>query len=63
MIRHMPFKVTHQGRPYSASWHIEDGRLIVSSAYGSDSAPVGRGKPEALAEKLFKAMLAKRPAG
>jgi hypothetical protein len=60
MIRYQPFKVTHRGQSYSATWHVEDGRLVISSAYGSDSAMVGGSKPDLLAEKLFKDVLAKR---
>lgn len=35
-------QIMRGGRTYTASWHVEDGKLLVSSAYGSRVEPVGR---------------------
>lgn len=51
IVRH-PISVTLGDRAWSGSWEIEDGRLIVSSAYGSRAEPIGRRKnlePRAMA--------------
>jgi hypothetical protein len=36
-----PVTTRHRGRTYSASYELEGGIVLVSSAYGSKAAPVG----------------------
>lgn len=41
------------GRDYSGAWCIVGKDVEVSSAYGSDRAPLGRAKPENVAARLL----------
>lgn len=46
------------GRDWNGSWEVEDGRLIVSSAYGSRSEPAGAPEERpARAEALLRDIL------
>jgi hypothetical protein len=38
-IAYRDVRVERGGRAWSASYHIDDGRLVLSSAWGSTSAP------------------------
>ena len=58
--RYVTFKITDRGRDYNATWHVEGRELLVSSAYGSARALLGRGKPSAVAERLLRKILATR---
>lgn len=53
MARFQTFQIVRDGRPYNAAWHVEGRQLVVSGAYGSLSRPLGRGRPERLAERLL----------
>lgn len=35
-------RVVRDGQRFTASWHVEDGKLLVWSAWGSRSEPVGK---------------------
>jgi hypothetical protein len=37
--RWQPFQIVVRGRPYAGSWRVVDGRIQVSSTYGSASRP------------------------
>jgi hypothetical protein len=42
---------------YSASYFVEAGKLSMGSAFGSMTAPLGRRKPEVVAEKLLTSII------
>lgn len=44
--------VTVKGVTYDATWHEDDGRVLVTSAYGSAEAKTSA-DPGAIAEKLL----------
>ena len=54
------FSIDADGRTYNASWTVEGGQLHVASAYGSDQVAVGRAKPEILAQRLLRAIVARQ---
>lgn len=60
MARYEPISVTIAGRTYSATWHMEGGEVCVSSAYGSRKAPLKRARPEAVAERELRDLVAQR---
>ena len=60
MARKTAFAVEHAGRKWSGAWEIDGKDVLVSSAYGSDRAPLGRAKAENVAAKLLQAIVARR---
>jgi hypothetical protein len=58
--RAYPVTVNVFGRSYSGSWQVEDGQVILSSAYGSDREPVSRVVPEKVAERLLREIVLRR---
>jgi len=55
--RYIPFGFDLCGKRWSGDWSVTDKRLCVRSAYGSAEQPLGRRKPERLAEELLKDIL------
>lgn len=50
----IPVTVHRRGQSWTGFYVIEpDGRLVVASAYGSKTEPLGRKKADKLAEKLL----------
>jgi hypothetical protein len=48
---------------WSGAYEVDDRGVCVMSAYGSDRAPLGRQRPEKVAEDLFRDIVRKRLAG
>ena len=44
LVSYRDVRVTRGGKTWTASWHVDEGKLFVSSAYGSRTEPVGRRK-------------------
>lgn len=55
-----PIDVYLDGRRYGSWWEITGKDVLVSGAYGSKRAPLGRRKPEAVAAELLTAILKER---
>ena len=50
-------RISRGGQRWTGNWHVEDGRLVLSSAWGSSSEPAEPGaSAEALADRA-RAML------
>jgi len=45
---------------WSAAYLVEDRSVCVMSAYGGQSAPIGRKRPQQVAEDVFRAIVRKR---
>lgn len=60
MNRMKGFNIEHAGRKWSGSWEIDGKDVLVSSAYGSSRAPLGRAKAENVARKLLTAIVEAR---
>lgn len=45
------------GKAWSGRWHIEDGEVVVCSAYGYAQRAHGRRKPALVAEELMREIL------
>lgn len=41
-VSYRDVRIVRDGRTWTATWHVTDGTLYVSSAWGSKSEPVGR---------------------
>jgi len=52
MLQIRNVEITHAGRRWNASWHVVDGEVVVSSAYGSERAKA-KNDPKATAAKLL----------
>ena len=51
-------RISHAGKTYKATWRVEDGEVVVVSAYGSarrEQPP--RGKSDCVAELLLKELV------
>lgn len=59
----MPFGIEVVGLTWHACWELENGELCVFGAYGSRTVPLGRRKPEKLAERVFREILLEWCAG
>lgn len=57
MPRLTAFTVEHAGRKWSGAWEVEGKDVVVSSAWGSGRAPVGRAKPENVARRMLAGIL------
>lgn len=57
MPRMTALSVEHAGRKWSGTWEIDGKDVLVSSAYGSDRAPLGRAKAENVARRLLTAIV------
>jgi hypothetical protein len=55
-----PLNVYHGGQRYGGWWEVDGKELLVSSAYGSKRAPLGRRKPEKVAEELLLQIVKER---
>jgi hypothetical protein len=54
-------RIEQGGKRWSATWHMENGRLVVTSPWGSTSEPLAqRGDPGVRAAELLHAMIATR---
>lgn len=60
MQRYEPIEITLDGRRYNGTWHIEGRELLVSSAYGSDKAPIARAGPETVAARVLAEIVGRR---
>ena len=47
-------EVTRDETKFAATWHVDDGKLHVSSAWGSRSETLGDGDPGKRAEELLR---------
>jgi hypothetical protein len=45
--------IIEHGRQYNASFEVDGREVCVSSAYGSDRAPIGRKDPEKVAQAVL----------
>jgi hypothetical protein len=55
-----PFDVHLDGRRYGSWWELDGKDVVVSGAYGSRRAPIGRRKAETVAAELLTAILKER---
>jgi hypothetical protein len=62
MATYTHFSVTIDGRRYTGDWLLDGKEISVGSAYGSARVPLGRAKPENLAVRLLREIVAKRDA-
>ncbi len=46
--------VAHEGKSYTASWHVEKGVITVSTASGRKSTQLGDSPPESLARMMLR---------
>lgn len=58
MARFNPYGLQLAGCRWSADWSLDGADLVIRSAYGSARRPLGRRKPERLAEELLVEILA-----
>ena len=59
MDRFYPVSVDVEGRRYNGEWVLrQGGKLCVGGAYGSKTVDLGRAKPENLAPKVLKELVA-----
>lgn len=63
MFKEETVAVLHAGRAYTATYRLQHGQVLVSSAYGSKVAPVGRKTPERAARGVLEAIVADYHAG
>jgi hypothetical protein len=52
--------IVEAGERWSASYLVEGRGICVMSAYGGESAPLGRKQPEQVAEVLFRGIVRRR---
>ena len=52
-----PVRLQAAGKQWTGQWQREGKDLVLASAYGSRRAPIGRRKPERLAEQLMREIL------
>ena len=59
---HFPeVRIQHAGKRWTGTWHVQDGRLVVDSAWGSSSEPISDDTDQpARAAAMLHAMVAKR---
>lgn len=57
MARFNPYGLQLAGCRWSADWSLDGPDLVIRSAYGSARRPLGRRKPERLAEELLAEVL------
>jgi hypothetical protein len=54
-------RIQHGGKRWTATWHVDAGRLFVDSAWGSTSEPIGGDMdPATRAAEILHAMVAGR---
>jgi hypothetical protein len=53
MATYRPVSIVWDGRAYAASFHEWAGEVVVSSAYGSRRAKIGKLAAKAVAERLL----------
>lgn len=46
--------VTLAGKAWNGHYEVHEGKVLVISAYGSLSAPIGRSKPEKVAARMLE---------
>jgi hypothetical protein len=47
------FHIIEHGRQYNAAFQVDGREVCVSSAYGSERAPIGRQDPEEVAQAVL----------
>jgi hypothetical protein len=60
-VSYRDVRIQHAGKRWTATWHVEGGHLIVSSAWGSASEPIrDYTDPSSRAAELLHAIVASR---
>ena len=54
MTTHREVSITHRGKRFSATFTIENGEIVLSSAYGSDKAIIGKRDPDIIVVNMLK---------